>query len=97
MMKAAHKFTASREEFIGLALSVWRGCDPDDLPLEGGIEVGEKKMKRLTPLEVFTGVSGTAVALLGESPLPKRLYMTSDRRVTGSSPAGCATQAAYKQ
>jgi hypothetical protein len=29
---------------------------------------GEKKMKRLTPMEVFTGVSGTAVALPG-SPL----------------------------
>jgi len=43
MMKAAHKFTASREEFIGLALSVWRGCDPDDLPLEGGTEVGKRK------------------------------------------------------
>jgi hypothetical protein len=43
MMKAANKFTASREEFIGLALSVWRGCDPDDLPPEGGIEVGKRK------------------------------------------------------
>jgi hypothetical protein len=34
MMKAAHKFAASREEFIGLAISVWRGCDPDDLSPE---------------------------------------------------------------
>jgi len=73
MMKAAHKFTASREEFIGLALSVWRGGDPDDLPLEGGIEVGKENEETQTN-EVFTGVSGTAVVLLGSPLFLKGLY-----------------------
>jgi hypothetical protein len=71
MMKAAHKFTASREEFIGLALSVWRGCDPDDLPLEGGIEVGKENEETQTNGSVHRGFRNRSCSP-GESPLPKR-------------------------